>query len=251
MSTPSLDLRVGTLAARAGVSVRTLHHYEAVGLLHPRRTAAGHRRYGLAEAERLQQITSLRALGLGLESIRDVLDAPDFDPVALVARHRAALDAEADRLAVLADRLYGFERLLCQRVDTGTPVTADTFLSFVNAMYDPSDHYTPEQLADLAARRRQLGDDHIHAVEAEWPRLFQALGTHLDAGSDPSEPEVQALVDRWDALVEQFTGGDPGLHRALGDAWEANLGAISDLSGPSPERLRALFAYAQQARDAR
>ena len=62
-------LRVGELAARAGVTVRTLHHYDEIGLLRPARTAAGHRRYGPAEVERLQQITSLRALGVPLAEI--------------------------------------------------------------------------------------------------------------------------------------------------------------------------------------
>lgn len=254
MPTPSpseIDLRVGEMAERAGVTVRALHHYEAVGLLRPRRTAAGHRRYGAAEAERLQQITSLRALGLGLEAVGAALEAPDFDPAAVVARQRAGLDAEASRLAALAERLAALERLLRLRAETGAPVDPDTFLSLTRAMNDIETHYTPEQLRRLAERRREIGDDQVRAVEAEWPRLFEALGREMDAAADPADPAVQRLVDRWDELVGMFTGGDPGIRQSLGDAVEANRDGMSQMMGLEPDRMAALFAYAQRAREAR
>ncbi len=246
-----ISFRVGELAARAGVTVRALHHYEAVGLLRPSRTDAGHRRYGAAEVERLQQITSLRALGLSLEQVRDALDAPDFDPAGTVERQRAALDAEAARLGALADRLDGLGRLLRQRARSGAPITPDTFLALTHAMTAIETHYTPEQLQRLADRREALGDDAIRAVEAEWPRLFEAVGAEMDAGTDPADPAVQKLVDRWDELVGMFTGGDPGLRQSLGTAVEADRAGTSQLMGLDPDRMRALFAYAQRARDAR
>ncbi len=248
-----MDLRVGELAERAGVTVRTLHHYEAVGLLRPRRTEAGHRRYGPAEAERLQQITSLRALGLGLglDAIAAALDAPDFDPAAVVARQRAALDAEARHLAALADRLGRLERLLQQRAATGAPITPDTFLTLTRTMNDIQTHYMPEQLDRLAARREALGDEAIHAVEAEWPQLYARVGDEMDAGTDPAAPTVQALVNRWDELVGMFTGGEADIRESLGKAWEANVDGMAEMMGLTPDRLRALFAYAQKARDAR
>ena len=228
---PEIALRVGELAERAGVTVRALHHYEAVGLLTPSRTDAGHRRYGAAEVERLQQITSLRALGLSLDQIRDAIDAPHFDPAAVVERQRAALGAEAARL--------------------GAPVGPDAFLTLTRAMTDIERHYTPEQLQRLADRRKALGDDAIRDVEAEWPRLFEAVGAEMDAGTDPAAPEVQTLVDRWDVLVGMFTGGDLNTRRSLGNAVEANRDGMSQMMGLDPGRMRDLFAYAQNARDAR
>ncbi|HSM05898.1 MAG TPA: MerR family transcriptional regulator, partial [Longimicrobiales bacterium] len=71
------QLKVGALARMTGLTVRALHHYEAVGLLAPAgRTRAGHRVYGTAEVRRLHQITSLRQLGLSLDEIARVLDDP-------------------------------------------------------------------------------------------------------------------------------------------------------------------------------
>ena len=248
---PDFPLRVGDVAERTGLTVRALHHYEAVGLVSPSRSDAGHRRYGAREIERLQQITSLRALGLTLDQIRDALDAPAFDPADTVARQRAALGAEAARLGALADRLDGLERLLRQRAATGAPIAPDTFLSLTHAMTDVERHYTPEQLQQLADRREALGDDAIRDVEAEWPRLFEAVGAEMDAGTNPAAPQVQRLVDRWDELVEMFTGGAPGIRQSLGNAVGANRDGMSQMMGLAPDRMRDLFTYAQKARDAR
>lgn len=247
----ALSLSVGQLAARAGVTVRALHHYEEAGLLRPDRTPAGHRRYGAPEAERLQQIVSLRSLGLGLDAIRAALDARDFDPAAVVARQRAALADDLARLGALDDRLDGLERLLRQRAAIGATITPHAFLTITRLMNDVQKHYTPEQLQQLAKRREALGDDAIRSVEAEWPRLFESLGAEMDANTDPAAPAVQALVDRWDELVSMFTGGDAGIERSLGNAWEASGDQMAHVNGLSPDRMRALFAYAQRARDAR
>lgn len=244
-------LSVGALAARAGVTVRTLHHYDAVGLVPAQRTAAGHRRYGPAEVERLHHVTALRSLGLGLDAIAEALDAPGADGPALVARHRAAVDAEAGRLCALSARLAGLERLLRRRAATGAPIGPDPFLTLTRAMNDLETHYTPDQLRQLADRRDALGDEAIREVEAEWPRLFEALGAALDAGTAPADPAVQALVGRWDELVALFTGGDPGIERSLGAAVEADRDGASAMMGLDPDRMAALFAYAQRARDAR
>ncbi|HTX71626.1 MAG TPA: MerR family transcriptional regulator, partial [Rectinemataceae bacterium] len=89
-------------AALAGVSVRTLHHYDALGLLVPEsRTAAGYRLYGEASLVRLQQILFFRELDMSLEEIRELLDAPGFDPIRALGEHRRLLALRAERLARL------------------------------------------------------------------------------------------------------------------------------------------------------
>ena len=244
-------LSIGVLARRAGITVRTLHHYDEIGLLPARRTEAGHRRYGDLEVERLLYITALRALGLRLEDVRSALDAPDFDPAATVAQRRAALDLEADRLATLGKRLAALEDAIRHRATTGAPVAPDTFLALTLAMNEIEQHYTPDQLQALSERREALGPDAIRAVEAEWPRLFDALGAALEAGTDPSDPTVQSLVARWDELVAMFTGGDAGIQQSLGSVWQESGDAASGMGGVEPGQMRALFAYAERARSAR
>src|SRR5258707_10934060 len=94
---PSSLWRVGELAKRTGVSVRTLHWYEEIGLLSPpQRTEAGHRLYGAEDVGRLQQIRSLRQIGFSLEEIRDCLGKRQFSPQQVVALHLGRLHREIE-----------------------------------------------------------------------------------------------------------------------------------------------------------
>src|SRR5438552_2589890 len=93
---------VKQLSDLAGVSVRTLHYYDEIGLLRPSSVGAnGYRRYDDAAVLRLQQILFYREMGLELLQIRDILDAPDFDLLAALQAHRAALEAKIGRLQAL------------------------------------------------------------------------------------------------------------------------------------------------------
>src|SRR5688500_8483895 len=90
--------QVNDVAVAAGVSVRTLHHYDAMGLLVPSaRTEAGYRLYTDQDLLRLQQILIGRELGLALEEIRRMLDEPDFDRRRALLRQRAELVGRVER----------------------------------------------------------------------------------------------------------------------------------------------------------
>ena len=89
-------LTVGELARRTGVSVRTLHHYDEIGLLSPSgRTETGYRLYAAAEIGRLQQIVSLRQMGFSLGEIRACLDGADYSLRQVIALHAARLREQA------------------------------------------------------------------------------------------------------------------------------------------------------------
>src|SRR5690606_30599484 len=99
-------LPVQELARKAGVSVRTLHHYDEIALLRPeKRSAAGYRLYGHAQLLRLQQILFYRELDFPLEEIGRLLDAPGFDPARALRAHRPALEARLGRLHRLLETL--------------------------------------------------------------------------------------------------------------------------------------------------
>ena len=93
---------VRQLAKLAGVSVRTLHHYDQIGLLKPTsRTAAGYRQYGEKDLLRLQQILFFKELDVPLSEIRAILDRPGFDQVQALQDHITLLVRRADRLTRL------------------------------------------------------------------------------------------------------------------------------------------------------
>ena len=95
-------MNVGEVAALAGVTVRTLHHYDRIGLLSPSgRTSAGYRQYAPADLDRLHQVLLYRELGFPLEEVATLLDDPSADPVAHLRRQHRLLRERLDRTAAM------------------------------------------------------------------------------------------------------------------------------------------------------
>jgi MerR family transcriptional regulator, thiopeptide resistance regulator len=209
--------KVGELARATGTSVRTLHYYDEIGLLAPSgRTRAGHRVYDAGDVVRLQQIVSLRALGFSLEEIKETLSGAGASPLEVVRMHLQRLASEIEQKQALYTRL----NQLAERLENQDQVSAGEFLQTIGAINMFEKYYTKEQLDQLAERREAFGDEAIKEVEAEWPRLIAAVRAERDRGTDPADPAVQALARRWKELIAMFTGGDPGIHKALETAWQ-------------------------------
>jgi DNA-binding transcriptional MerR regulator len=202
--------KIGELAKRTGLTVRTLHHYDEIRLLSPEeRSDGGHRVYGEADVRRLYRIVSLRSLGFPLDAIAAALDHEDFDPRAAVADHLARLEAQMEQQRELQARL----RRLLERLDT------DDFLTTIEEMTMRQRYYTPDQLDQLEQRRQTLGEEAIRDAEREWAEIFATLRTEMDAGTDPADPKLRPLAERGRELVAMFTGGDPGITSALKEMW--------------------------------
>lgn len=216
-------LKVGELADRAGLTVRTLHYYDEIGLLEPaRRTPAGHRLYGTAELRRLQKIRSLQALGLELDAIARYLDRPDASLERILSLHLDRLRGRAGELSRLIGRIEGVLGRLT--ADEASGPAEEELLEIVRMTAAVERHYTPEQLERLEARAAELGEEAIREVEEEWPRLIARVREAMEAGLDPGSDEVRALARRWRELVEMFTGGDPGIRRSLARAYREEEG---------------------------
>lgn len=205
-------LKVGELAARTGLSVRALHHYHEIGLLRPsRRTTSGHRLYSRADVARLLRIRALQQLGLSLEQIRACLAHGEMLPVAVLDDQIARVRAQTEQASRLLERLVH----LREQVAAAVEVPLGEFLDTLEAMTMFEKYYTKGQLLQLDARRQQLGDDQIRAVEAEWPQLIAAVRAAMGAGTPPTHPDVRKLAARWKELVLMFTGADPGITASL------------------------------------
>lgn len=121
--------RVGELARATGLTVRTLHYYDEIGLLSPSaRTPAGHRLYDAGDVERLYRICLLRRLGLALADIGQALDDPAWDLTASIAAHLAVID----RRIAASTRLRGRLAQLLASTDGSTPT--DELLGVVEDM---------------------------------------------------------------------------------------------------------------------
>jgi DNA-binding transcriptional MerR regulator len=208
---------VGELAKRTGLTVRTLHHYDELGLLRPSlRTESGHRLYTAADLTRLQQVLSLRQLGFSLEEVRACLDRADFQPLEVIRLHIARLHEQIQLQTELCERLHGLARFL----GAAEEVSADQFLRTIEVMTMIENYYTPEQMEYLKKRREQVGEEAIRGAEKEFPELHAKLKAAMEAGTDPADATVQALANRHQELVESFTGGDPGIRESLARLWK-------------------------------
>ena len=124
-------VKVGELARRTGSTVRTLHHYDEIGLLKPSLLASSsHRPYATGDVARLQQILSLRQLGFSLEEISDCLDRPGFSPLEVVELHVAPLREQIRLQERLCDRLDA----IAGRLRAAGEVSADDFLHTIEVM---------------------------------------------------------------------------------------------------------------------
>jgi DNA-binding transcriptional MerR regulator len=209
--------RIGELADATGLTVRTLHHYERLGLVNPAtRTSGGHRLYGEHDVRGLYRVRALRDLGLSLTEIRDVLGSADTRLVDLLTEHMGRVEEQIERLEELRERLQAARR----QVDD--VVGAEELLATIEAMTRVSGH---------AAKRRSGPWTASGSADPEmrWRRAGQELRCLMDAGVRPSDPRVSAVAARIDEDIRSFAADDPAILDAL--AHLRRTGAEIELAG--------------------
>jgi DNA-binding transcriptional MerR regulator len=215
--------RVQAFADLAGVTVRALHHYDRLALLRPTRTGSGYRMYGVSDLERLEQIVALKFLGIPLKQIKTVLDRDARALPDVLRAQRRALEAKRRRLDRAIDVIADAER----SIKPGQPADAAVLKRIIEVI-EMSDHaedmkkyYSDEAWAELTQRREQMTEqsrDMAMEGTRKWQVLYQDITASLD--EDPAGPQAQALVDRWKALIDEFTGGNEQIQAGLGRAWQ-------------------------------
>lgn len=215
--------RIGELADATGLTVRTLRHYERVGLLAPAtRTEGRQRLYDEHDVRRLYRIRALRDLGLSLANIRRMLDDHSAALGDVLRAHLARVDAELERLGrlrLLLDRA-------CAHADRG--VEPDDALAVIEAM-----SRVARRIDARATDGSAPGDD-----EARWRALGNELRACMDAGDDPSAPRARAAARAALARLLDFAGGDRATLDAL--ALLRRVDPPRNLAGWDPELIRYL-----------
>lgn len=210
-------LKIGTLAKRTGLSIRTLRYYDEIDLLKPsQRSEAGYRLYAAEEVIRLQQILSLRALGFSLDAIKTCLTQPTFSARHVIHLHRERLREQLEIQQRLAQRLDW----LATHLEQNDAVSLDTFIQTIEDINMLEQYYTPDQMAQLKTRADQLGPDAIRQAETDWQTLTDEIRAEMKKGTDPTSEPVLALARRYQTLVQAFTGGDPGIQASLSKMYE-------------------------------
>ncbi|MEU4368931.1 MerR family transcriptional regulator [Micromonospora chersina] len=218
---------VGQVARAARVTVRTLHHYDEIGLLSPSgRTAAGYRRYDDADLERLQLIRAYRELGFPLEEIAEILDDPGGDPLPHLRRQHELLTG---RIGKLRDMVAAIELAMEARKLDIQLTPEERFEVFGN--FDPDEHAEEaerrwggtdayRQSTERAARYSK--DDWLRnkAENEEWGRRITAL---MESGAPADSAEAMALAEEHRQLISRwFYDCSYEIHTGLADMYLAD-----------------------------
>jgi DNA-binding transcriptional MerR regulator len=202
---------VNELARISGVSVRTLHHYDAIGLLKPAFTGENrYRYYGEEELLRLQQILIHRELGLALSEIGPLLDAPGYSRLAALQQQRARLDEQAKRYA---EMMRTIDRTIAHLNGEAQMADQDLYTGLVpdekQAEYEAwlMEKYGPGMQEQIAASRQKMqgaGEDGRRALMAELETIEQDLAEGLRRGIPPQAASLDPLIARhrdWVAVM--------------------------------------------------
>ena len=216
-----IQYSVKRLAQISGVSVRTLHHYDKIGLLRPSiRNMARYRMYGAHELLRLQQILFYKELDFSLKEIAILLDDPAFDMVKALESHRLSLKTKAERITELLStidktilKLKGKIMLNDEELYVGlSKEKVEGYRKEVAAKYGTEALHQSEQ------KLKQMNKAEFEALKAEASKLYEQLATHI--GDDPSSSHVQDLISRHYQIIRTFWGttnsADPQLEAYKG-----------------------------------
>ncbi|HEX8657071.1 MAG TPA: MerR family transcriptional regulator, partial [Hymenobacter sp.] len=198
------------LAKLAGVSVRTLHHYDRIGLLKPSgRTQAHYRSYGPAELLQLQQILFYRELDFSLREIQALLSDPEFDLLAALHGQHRALRARQERLGAL---LLTLNNTIAHLTGKRTMLTNEElyagFPKETAATYrrEAAAKYGAELVAASEQHLRARGAEGFAALQAELGAVTATLRGLQQQGQEPASPAVQAQTERHFAVIKAFWG---------------------------------------------
>jgi DNA-binding transcriptional MerR regulator len=219
-----MSLSVGQVARLAGITVRTLHHYDESGLLHPsERTRAGYRRYTDADLIRLQQILLYRELGFPLDEIAVILDDPGTDELTQLRRQHELLVRKTERLREV---ITAVERAIEART-RGITLTPEERLEVFGG-------FSPEDPEAEVERRWGAGDAYAESrrrvasyTKADWLELraeAEAIGTDLaaacKAGLAPDSEHVMDLAERHRGHISRwYYTCSHEMHRGLGEMY--------------------------------
>lgn len=249
--TRSRTYQVKDVARIAGVSVRTLHHYDSIGLLVPgARTTGGYRLYNDADLLRLQQILIGRELGLSLEDIRQSLDDPGFDQKSALREQRNRLRDRARQTEAMIRAIDVALAALEGSRNQGEMTMADLFEGFNPAQYEEEARRqwgTSEAFVESAKRTKRYTPDDWKALKAEQASVYDDAYAALKAGKSPADSAVMDVAERHRMSIDRwFYPCSHAMHRGLASMYESDdrFRASIDTHG---EGLTAFLAEAIRA----
>lgn len=195
-----MDMKINQVAKLTGISVRTLHYYDEIGLLHPSEiTEAGYRLYDGQALERLQQILFFRELSFPLKEIKDILNNPAFDKQRALENHKKLLLLRRSRLndliALVDNTLKGAQGMSFEEFDKSEIENAQKkYAKEVKERWGGTDAY-----AESERKTKGYGKEDWARINAEAEVIYRNFAALME--KEPSDQEVQKLVADWQAHI--------------------------------------------------
>lgn len=207
---------VKAVADLAGISIRTLHHYDEIGLLRPAQVStSGYRLYSEGDLERLQQVLFFRELGLSLHEIREIIGHPGFDRRQALLDHKQLLLERQERLQRL---IQSVDRTL-DALERGIQMDkTDMFDGFDPSKYEEEVRQRrgkTRAYAESAERTKRYTADDWAAIKQESQAINQGIASLMDRS--PDDPAVQEWIRRHHQQInDRYYTCPPEMYRGLG-----------------------------------
>jgi len=214
-------VNVGEVAALAGVTVRTLHHYDRIGLLSPsQRTSAGYRRYAPTDLDRLHRILVYRELGFPLEEVATLLDDPDADPAAHLRRQHRLLRDRLDRTQAMVEAVE--KEMEAQQM--GISLTPEErFELFGEGFSEDYEREAEERWGDTEAwaqsqrRTAAYGKEDWVRIKEEGEAIERRFAEALQGGVPADSEQAMDLAEEHRQQISRnFYDCPPAMHAGLG-----------------------------------
>lgn len=217
--------KVKEVAELAGVSIRTLHHYDRIGLLKPDSvSAAGYRLYSEENLEMLQQILFFKEIGFSLRDIQDILKRQDFDRMHALKKHKALLEKKKNRLAYIITTventitsLEGGKKMSENEMFEGLDM-AEIKKFQEDYAEEAREKYGKEIVDGTLEKTAKYTKEDWAAILVKQQALWQRIADGMERGS--ADPEVQEAVDEWRQMItDNYYDCTLEIFRGLGDLY--------------------------------
>lgn len=246
---------VNKLAKLAGVSVRTLHYYDQIGLLTPSvRTSAGYRLYSEAELLRLQQILFYRELDVELKEIGNILDDPGFDLVHALESHRQMLLSKKSRIEALVATVEKTIFHLKNKVNMNAEdLYAGLPKEQAEAWRREAKEKWPDQVAHAEKQLLTMDKESYRQLQEGFKANGEILASLAAAGLDPASDQVQQEIAVHYRYILQFwgkAGNQAAAYKGLGDllAGDERYTQVNGAANPALGKFmqQAIHIYAER-----
>jgi MerR family transcriptional regulator, thiopeptide resistance regulator len=227
---------VKQISEMAGVSIRTLHYYDEIGLLKPSVIGENSYRYYDDEALlRLQQILLYREMEIGLLQIKDILDGHDFDLVTALQTHRQTLAAKIARLQALIQTVDSTIMHLTGEVQINFKMLFEGFSEEKQKQYEQEirERYDQDKVRESVKRWNSYTAGQKEQIKAEGGAIYTDLVAAMPEGAESER--VQAILGRWHQHIRYFYEPTPEILFGLGQLYNTHPDFIANFQAIHPD----------------